>query len=69
MPDLPETEHAVTLRCGQRIRIVSRADFTLPGMARGHLRRMHLFVQAGGREVQCAGPGFCRECNREGEAA
>ena len=27
--------------------------------------RRHLFPQADGREQQCAGPGLCRECNRE----
>lgn len=68
MPDLPETEHAVFDRCGQRVRTVTRSDYTgTAGTPRGGLRRMHLFRAPDGREIQCGGPGLCRECN--GEAA
>ena len=28
-------------------------------------RREHLYLQADGRTLACAGPGLCRECNRE----
>jgi hypothetical protein len=28
-------------------------------------RRIHFFSQADGRALQCAGPGHCRDCNRE----
>jgi hypothetical protein len=66
MPDLPETEHAVYERCGQRVRIVTRPDFTgTAGTPRAGLRRMHLFLTASGREEQCGGPGFCVICNSE----
>ena len=67
MPDLPETEHAVFDRCGQRVRTVTRPDFTgTAGTPRAGLRRMHLFATPDG-EKQCGGPGFCVECNKEGE--
>ena len=66
MPDLPVTEHAVFQRAGQRVRTVTRPDFTgTAGTPRAGLRRMHLFLQPSGREEQCGGPGFCVECNRE----
>lgn len=65
MPDLPETEHTTFERCGQRVRTVTRADFTETVVARAQPRRMHLFAQADGREVQCGGPSFCVICNQE----
>lgn len=43
-------------------RVVTRDDYTVRPVAP---RRMHLFRQADGRDIQCAGPGRCRECNRE----
>lgn len=46
-------------------RTVTRDDYTVRPVAP---RRMHLFRQADGRELQCAGPGRCRECNREAAA-
>lgn len=67
MPDLPETEHEVTERCGQRIRTVTRPDFTEKVVKRAELRRMHLFRGPDGREEQCGGPGLCVECNKEGK--
>jgi hypothetical protein len=64
----PETEHAVYERCGQRVRVVTRADYTgTAGTPRAGLRRMHLFASPSGREEQCGGPGYCVECNREAE--
>ena len=29
------------------------------------VRLHHIFRMADGREIPCAGPGLCRECNRE----
>lgn len=46
-------------------RIVTRDDFTVRPVAP---RRMHLFRQPDGRELQCGGPGLCRECNLEAAA-
>jgi hypothetical protein len=68
MPDLPTTVHAVFERCGQRIRTVTRPDFTgAAGTPRAGMRRMHLFETDGGeREEQCGGPGVCVVCNQEG---
>lgn len=61
-----ETEHGVIERPGERIRVVTRPDYTgTGGTPRGGLRRMHLFQSPTGYEAQCGGPGFCRECNRE----
>lgn len=68
MPDLPETEHAVFERCGQRVRCVTKPDFTETIVKRAEPRRMHLFQTPAG-EKQCGGPGLCVECNREGEPA
>lgn len=63
---LPETEHGAIVRACEHIRIVTREDFTgTDGTPRGGLRRMHLFRQANGRDIQCAGRCYCRECMRE----
>lgn len=65
MPDLATTVHAVFERCGQRVRTVTRADFTgTAGTPRAGMRRMHLFEHADG-EWQCGGPGVCVICNLE----
>lgn len=66
MSDLPTTVHAVADRCGQRVRTVTRPDFTETLVKRAAERRMHLFEKADGGEWQCGGPGVCVECNREG---
>jgi hypothetical protein len=60
---LPAIEHAVFYRCGQRVRTVTREDFTEKVVPRAHTRRMHLFAMPDGREAQCGGPGFCVECS------
>lgn len=66
MPDLPETVHATFERCGQRVRTVTRPDFTgTAGTPRAGMRRMHLFANPDGGEWQCGGPGFCAICNQE----
>lgn len=40
----------------------TRPDYLTPGRP---VREMHVFRQANGRELKCAGLGRCRECNRE----
>lgn len=32
-------------------------------------RRTHVFRRPDGGELPCAGPGRCRECNREGTSS
>lgn len=32
-------------------------------------RRTHVFRRSDGGELPCAGPGRCRECNREGTSS
>lgn len=50
-----------------RIMTACLPDYTGRGAHRGALVRIHIFFTAG-REVRCAGPRFCRECNREAAA-
>lgn len=32
-------------------------------------RRTHIFRLSDDRDLPCAGPGLCRECNREGASS
>lgn len=62
-------EHAVIVRPSEHIRIVTRADYTgTDGTPRAGARRMHLFRGPDGREAQCGGKVYCRECMREARA-
>jgi len=64
VPDQPETVHATFERCGQRVRDVTRPDYTgTAGTPRAGTRRVHLFQTPAG-EKQCGGPGFCVICNQ-----
>lgn len=62
-----EIVHDVRETACERIRTVTRPDYTGRGAWRGAPVRMHLF-QTPGREIPCAGPGRCRECAREAGA-
>lgn len=65
----PEIDHGVIARPSEHVRIVTREDFTgTDGTPRAGLRRMHLFRQANGCDIQCAGRRYCRECIREAQS-
>lgn len=47
------------------IRVEMRRDYVRRELGQ---RLYHVFRQASGQEIGCAGPGFCRECGREAGA-
>lgn len=59
-------EHGVIIRPSEHIRIATCADYTgTDGTPRAGPRRMHLFRCPDGRDIQCGGKRYCRECMKE----
>src|SRR3546814_17212749 len=59
-------EHGVIVRPSEHIRIATCSDYTgTDGTPRAGPRRMHLFRGPDGRDIQCGGKRYCRECIKE----
>lgn len=64
---MSEIVHRVRETACERVRTVTRPDYTGRGAYRGAPVRVHLFLTPE-REVQCERAELCRECLREAAA-